>query len=308
MANKYRYPTGVRPLLIEETARRRRIEERFVEVLERAGFAEVVLPIIDYAEPYAALQAGETSRQSYRFIDREGELVALRSDFTPMVARALAPAISAADLPLRVYYRGDVIRCDSSRLGSNREMFQIGAEIVGDDSPAADVEILSLAADLVRQFGLTPTVVYTDVSAASPALRPVLMTKRMTIGVPSTTATLDDIAPLAPDAAARLRAIAAALPEFELQLDDFDESSSYYTGLRFRVYDAASRAKLAQGGRYDSLYETFGTPAAAVGFTFTIDDLFEERRQLAGRTAGTLPAGLEPADLPAGSRRYRETE
>src|SRR5216684_8890559 len=98
---KYRHPTGVRPLLIEETARRRRIEARFVEVLERAGFAEVVLPIIDYAEPYALLQARDVSRQSYRFIDREGELVAIRSDFTPMVARALAPAISAADLPLR---------------------------------------------------------------------------------------------------------------------------------------------------------------------------------------------------------------
>jgi ATP phosphoribosyltransferase regulatory subunit len=307
MANKHRYPTGVRPLLIEETARRRRIEGRFVEVLERAGFAEVVLPIIDYADAYLSI-AREASRQSYRFVDREGELVEVRWDFTPMVARALAPAITTADLPVRVYYRGDVIRCDASRLGANQEMFQIGAEIIGDDSTAADIEILRLTADLVRQFGLQPTVVYTDVSVASPALRPVLMTKRMTVGVPSTTATLDDITPLAPEAAARLRAIAAALPEFELQLDDFDESNTYYTGLRFRVYDAASRTKLAQGGRYDRLYETFGTPAAAVGFTFTIDDLFEERRQLAGRKAGILPAGLEPADLPAGSRRYTETE
>ena len=125
MVNKFRYPTGVRPLSIEETARRRRIESRFAEILERAGFREIVLPIIDYAEPYARVQARDASKQSYRFVDREGELVAVRSDFTPMVARALAPSIAAADLPLRVYYRGDVIRCDPSRLGSNREMFQI---------------------------------------------------------------------------------------------------------------------------------------------------------------------------------------
>jgi ATP phosphoribosyltransferase regulatory subunit HisZ len=39
------------------------------------------------------------------------------------------------------------------------------------------------------------------------------------------------------------------------------------------VFDAATRVKLAQGGRYDTLYERFGTPAAAVGFTFTIDDV-----------------------------------
>ncbi len=284
MANRNRYPTGVQPLLIEETARRRGIEARFVEVLERAGFAEVVLPIIDYAEPYASLQARDASRQSYRFIDREGELVAIRSDFTPMVARALAPSIAVADLPLRVFYRGDVIRCDDSRLGANREMFQIGAEIIGDDSTAADIEILTLAADLVREFGMKPTVVYTDVAAALPALRPVLSTKRMTAEVPSAlrgvaekfiagTATLEDIAPFAPEAASRLAAIAAALPDFEMHLDDFDESGGYYSGLRFRVYDGTSRSKLAQGGRYDRLYETFGTPAAAVGFTFTIDDL-----------------------------------
>src|ERR1051325_10990282 len=121
---KTRYPTGARPLLIEETARRRRIEARFVELLERAGFAEVILPIIDFAEPYAGITGREAAKQSYRFTDREGELVSIRSDFTPMLARALAPSLR--ELPLRVFYRGDVIRCEASRLGANRELFQIG--------------------------------------------------------------------------------------------------------------------------------------------------------------------------------------
>jgi ATP phosphoribosyltransferase regulatory subunit HisZ len=227
MGNTNRYPTGVRPLLIEETARRRRIESRFVELLERAGFREVVLPIIDYAEPYAALQQRDGSRQSYRFVDREGELVSIRSDFTPMVARALAPALDASTLPLRVFYRGDVIRCDGTKLGTNREMFQIGAEIIGDPSVDADIEILRVASDIVRGFGLTPKIVY---SGAKLALR-----------------------------------------EFEY-VDD-PEDGGYYTGIRFHVYGEGSRAQLAQGGRYDNLYAKFGTPAPAVGFTFTIDDL-----------------------------------
>jgi len=214
MGKRFRYPTGVRPLLIEETARRRRIESRFVDVLERAGFAEIALPIIDYAEPYAALQARDSSKQSYRFIDREGELVTLRSDFTPMVARALAPAIGSASLPLRVYYRGDVIRCDASRLGTNREMFQIGAEIVGDASADADAEILRVANDIA----------------------------------------------------------AALLPDPMIVRDDL-EDGGYYTGMRFYIYDAATRKPIARGGRYDRLYEAFGAPAPAVGFTFTIDDL-----------------------------------
>lgn len=159
MATKFRYPTGTRPLLIEETARRRRIESRLVAVLEDAGFAEVVLPIIDFAEPYAGITGRE--KESYRFTDREGELVTVRSDFTPMVARALAPSLNG-NLPLRVFYRGDVIRCQTTRLGSNRELFQIGAELVGDGSAEADVEMLKLAATIAGQFSAQPLVVYTD--------------------------------------------------------------------------------------------------------------------------------------------------
>src|SRR5205807_8116597 len=130
----------VRALLVEEAAKRRRIESRFVEALDSAGFAEVVLPIIDYVEPYAEIVDHDSTRKSYRFIDREGDLVAVRSDFTPMLARALAPAIRDEELPLRLFYRGDVIRCEASRLGVNRELFQIGAEIVGDSSVEADID------------------------------------------------------------------------------------------------------------------------------------------------------------------------
>lgn len=158
----FRYPTGARPLLVEETARRRRIESRFVAILEGAGFAEVVLPVIDFAEPYAAVTDRGEARHSYRFVDRDGELVTIRSDFTPMVARALAPSIEARDLPVRVFYRGDVIRCESTRLGANRELFQIGAELIGDRSVDADLEILRLVAAIAEEFISEPKVVHTS--------------------------------------------------------------------------------------------------------------------------------------------------
>jgi len=227
---RIRYPTGARPLLIEETARRRRIESRVVALLESGGFAEVVLPIIDFAEPYAGITGRDAARQSYRFTDREGELVSIRSDFTPMVARALAPALRESDLPLRVFYRGDVIRCETSRLGANREMFQIGAEIIGDASADADLAMLRLAADIASAFFEEPLVVYSD---APPMLD--------------------------------------GDPRFVLH--DETEDRGYYTGIRFWVYGADRRKPVAQGGRYDSLYERFGAAAPAIGFTFTIDDL-----------------------------------
>ena len=233
MARILRYPTGVRPLLIEAAARRKRIEQRFVERLDAAGFSEVILPILDYVDAYAALNGAEANRRTYRFTDRDGDLVALRSDFTPIVARALAPSLDDAALPLRVYYRGDVIRCDRSRLGANREMFQIGAEIIGDASVDCDVEILTIAAMLAGDA----TIFYTDAR---------------------------------PDRVTRL----GARLDNRFRLDTAEaEEGTYYTGLRFAVYDNSRGNRIAQGGRYDTLYERFGAAAPAVGFTFTIDDL-----------------------------------
>lgn len=158
----FRYPTGARPLLAGETARRRRIEARFVSLLEAAGYAEIVLPIIDFAEPYAPLIDRGASRHSYRFVDRDGEIVCLRSDFTPMVARALAPVIDPAAFPLRVFYRGEVIRCGTTRLGAGREMFQIGAELIGDGSLQADREMLQLVSTIASAFVREPVIVHTS--------------------------------------------------------------------------------------------------------------------------------------------------
>lgn len=311
MATKFRYPTGVRPLLVEEASRRRRIESRFVSLLEREGFEEVLLPIIDYVEPYATLVDRDTTRQSYRFVDREGELVAIRSDFTPMVARALAPTITSTDLPLRVFYRGDVIRVQATRLGVNREIFQIGAEVIGDGSAEADIDALRLAASCLADFGIRPLVVYNDVSiaqtlidSATPSgaevVRSALLSKRtseldairgamdpaafdLVARLASGAATLDDVAAWPPCAAAaeRLRTIEKGLRdvdtgEFLLHLDDIDGAAAYYSGMRFRMYGHDSRTRLAQGGRYDDLYGRFGTPAPAIGFTFTIDDVDED--------------------------------
>lgn len=299
MGRKLRYPTGVRPLLIAESARRRRIESRVAATLERARFDEVILPIIDYADPYAA---AIDPRQTYRFVDRDGDLVAVRSDFTPMVARALAPSLSPADLPLRVFYRGDVIRCEPSRLGANRETFQIGAEIVGDGSVAADIETVSLVSSILREFGATPLITLSDAaiperiagdSEAASRVREALaakriadigglqdvlsadvvaLVKRLAAGT-ATTADLREL-PAMREIADRLDAVAKAVgQDCSIHLDDVDRLPGYYTGLRFRAYDAVSRSTIAQGGRYDTLYGRFGTSAPAVGFTITIDDL-----------------------------------
>jgi ATP phosphoribosyltransferase regulatory subunit len=302
------YPVGVRALLVAEAAIRRRMEGRVVETLGAAEYAEIILPIVDFVDPYSPALRDKSLRQAYRFTDREGELIAIRADFTPMVARALAPVIDPGELPLRVFYRGDVIRCERSRLGASREFFQIGAELVGDRSIDADAEVVRLAAESVRACGSEPVVAIVDTSIAralieqvapAPADRPLLLEAlaqrrpgplrscdgeagallaRMAEGDIS----LDDLKKLEPTrkAAERLEAIEGRLSDGGiraiLNLDEVELDAGYYTGISFRVFVENRNAPVASGGRYDRLYRDFGRDVPAVGFTLSLDYL-EER-------------------------------
>jgi ATP phosphoribosyltransferase regulatory subunit len=146
-------PTGVAALLFESAKRRRGMEQRLVARLEEAGYAEAILPILDYLEPYESLLTPASRGELYRFIDRDGEQLALRADFTPMLARLLAPRLHSLPLPLRLFYRGDVIRYEEERAGRQRELFQIGAELLGVPGEPGEGEVLRLFLDTVSASG-----------------------------------------------------------------------------------------------------------------------------------------------------------
>lgn len=137
-------PTGVAALLFESARRRRQAEERLGNLLQEGGYSEVILPILDYLEPYESLLTPATRGELYRFVDRDGELLALRADFTPMLARLIAPRLGSLELPLRLFYRGDVIRYEEERAGRQREFYQMGAELLGVPGEEGEREILRL--------------------------------------------------------------------------------------------------------------------------------------------------------------------
>ncbi|HXI13902.1 MAG TPA: ATP phosphoribosyltransferase regulatory subunit [Thermoanaerobaculia bacterium] len=302
------YPVGVRALLVDETARRRKLEARVVDRFEASGYGEIILPMIDFVEPYAALGDAASGPERYRFTDREGELVAIRSDFTPMVARVLAPALGTLDLPLRVFYRGDVIRWGKSRLGLNREFFQIGIESIGADSAEADIEMLTIAAETAAAIGQAPTITWTDVSLAESLLEAIPEQSRLAIRRALANKQTGELAPFrdllasepweilrhliagsidtamlsrfAPTSALadRIETTRRAVSSIRaarivLTLDDLDETSSYYTGLRFRIFTGGRQSPVGGGGRYDRLYGFFGRSAPAIGFTLSLDEL-----------------------------------
>lgn len=136
-------PTGVAALFFDSARHHRELEEKLVRRLIAGGFSEVILPVVDYLEPYEAMLASTVSRDElYRFVGRDGEVLALRADFTPMLARLIAPRLASLELPLQLFYRGDVLRYQEEQAGRQRETYQLGAEILG--LPGEEGEALTL--------------------------------------------------------------------------------------------------------------------------------------------------------------------
>jgi ATP phosphoribosyltransferase regulatory subunit len=144
-------PPGVQCFVGEEARRRRRIEERVVQVFEGWDYEEIIPPLYDYADVFggAALEA-----RTYSFVGRDGSLLALRPDFTSLVAKIAAGRLAVRPAPIRLYYSGEVLRYEPPKAGRQSELFQMGLEHLGGDRAAADVEVLAIAAECLDGLGV----------------------------------------------------------------------------------------------------------------------------------------------------------
>jgi ATP phosphoribosyltransferase regulatory subunit len=138
-------PPGSQDLLAGDVRRRRRVQRSWFELAEESGYEEVIPPTFEYEEVFTRSAGPELAARLIRFVDRDGSLVALRADFTSAIARVVSTRLASAPLPLRLCYAGKVYRQEAEGVGRRRELFQLGAELIGDPSPAADVEVLRLA-------------------------------------------------------------------------------------------------------------------------------------------------------------------
>ena len=95
-----------------------------------------------------------SSKELYKFFDRDGNTLVLRPDITPSIARVAATFLDSKGLPVRLCYNGNTLINHSSYRGKLKESTQMGAELLGIDSLEADAEMIALAADCLKAAGL----------------------------------------------------------------------------------------------------------------------------------------------------------
>ena len=147
-------PPGSQDLLSEDVRRRRRVQATWFSLAERRSYQEVIPPTFEYEEVFTLGAGPDLTSRLIRFVDRDGRLVALRADFTSSIARIAATRLSGAPLPLRLSYAGKVYRQAIEGGAARREVFQLGAELIGDGTPEADVEVLRLIIDTLSGLGV----------------------------------------------------------------------------------------------------------------------------------------------------------
>ncbi|MFP4510946.1 MAG: ATP phosphoribosyltransferase regulatory subunit [Spirochaetaceae bacterium] len=138
-------PTGTEGLYLADAWRHRNTVARLSAILETWGYFPVHSPMIDYHDAFSGLISSDMAREIYRLIDREGELIAIRSDATLFLAKHMARFVRREVLPVRVYYSESILRHARREDISRNEYFQIGAELIGDTGFTGELEILALA-------------------------------------------------------------------------------------------------------------------------------------------------------------------
>jgi ATP phosphoribosyltransferase regulatory subunit len=147
-------PPGTQ-ILIGRAARRRRVLERAIcSVFEGWSYEEIIPPIFDYYDVFAKGMGVGQEEQIYRFIDREGNILALRPEFTSLIAKNVATRLASSQKPIRLFYSGEVLRFEKPKGGRQREFAQTGIEHYGSTGKTADIEILLIAVETFQRLGI----------------------------------------------------------------------------------------------------------------------------------------------------------
>ena len=295
---------GTRDYYPEDMAVRTLLYQTAREVSESFGYQEIDGPFLESIDLYAAKSGEELVKdQSFVFEDRGGDLITLRPELTPSLARMVAQRQKQLVYPMRWWSWGPFWRYERPQKGRSREFFQWNIDLIGVDSPEADAELIALAASFLRETGLTPNQVQVLVNN-----RRLMDTELLALDIPAEKRLQvfrlidrrDKMSPVNWDAYAvevgltsrQLYGLKSMLvdeglwhksSELErtfqvieaLGVGDYVRFAphvirglDYYTGTVFEVWDLDGEFRsILGGGRYESLVEAVGgDPLPAVGF------------------------------------------
>lgn len=158
MPQSFTAPRGTQDVVPPQSRRWSALEARMRSLADRFGYAEVRTPAFEATELFVRGVGDATDiveKEMYTFTDRGDRSMTLRPEWTAPVVRAALEHHLFAQGPLRAFYIGPIFRYERPQKGRYRQSHQFGVECFGFAGPEADLEVISLAWELVREHGIT---------------------------------------------------------------------------------------------------------------------------------------------------------
>lgn len=148
-------PAGFYDLLPPLAEREAEVTARLMAVLTSHGYERVKPPLVEFEATLLSGAGAAMANDTFRTMDPTSHrMVAVRADMTPQVARIAASRLGHHPRPLRLSYAGQVLRVKGSEVRPERQVGQAGAELIGAEGPAADVEVIAVAAEALLGVGV----------------------------------------------------------------------------------------------------------------------------------------------------------
>lgn len=302
----YQRLTGMQDVLPDDQRYWRFVLDRAQHAMDLFGFRRIDTPILEQAALFKRGVGQGTDiveKEMYLFEDRDGDIIALRPEFTAGVMRAFVQnGLHTQPTPLKLWTTGPLFRHERNQKGRYRQHSQLNLEILGEKDPAVDAELIGVAWFLFSNLGLTGLTLHLN-STGCPACKPAYIQKltdyfaqfeailppddkrrlkqnplRILDTKEETTRPLLNDAPqfvehLCDNCADHLRKLRRYLEARKIpyQIDHkLVRGLDYYTKTVFEIKAPGSLGAqdvVCGGGRYDRLIETLGgRPTPGIGF------------------------------------------
>lgn len=162
MSEKLQPVRGTHDLLPADFARHQHVIETAQGIAALYGYARMDTPIFEFSDVFHRT-LGDTSdvvtKETYTFSDRGGESLTLRPEFTAAIVRAfISNNLQQLPSPFKCFYAGPAFRYERPQKGRQRQFHQIGCELIGSNEPMSDVEMITLAQQMLKVLGLSDSV------------------------------------------------------------------------------------------------------------------------------------------------------
>jgi ATP phosphoribosyltransferase regulatory subunit len=142
-------PEGTKDYLFEECITSGEIRNKIKESFEKRGYNQVDTPCIEFYDLFSLEDSGYSQEEMFKTTDNKGRLLVMRPDSTLPIARMTATRLKNYEMPLRLWYGQSVYRNNPTLLGRSNEVMQMGIELIGGTGKRADLEILTIAIDVL---------------------------------------------------------------------------------------------------------------------------------------------------------------